>query len=244
MRKWRRLLESAARLTYHAAMGRLPCRPVRVVALAAALLLAAGPACAQDAVSAATAGAGPAPAVVLARLADDPHTPEGYSATLELHAKLRSFPFIGLTVHGTSSYRKPGLYHYQLQNLPRIAAKFDDLHYDLGDPTSWAQRYDIAMAPESSDDAPILRLTPKKPGLVMYLDIETDAKRARMLKATWKRHDGGTIVLTQSYTAVGFADVVTQQHATIDIPHMRADVTATYTNIAVDSPMFATVPDR
>jgi len=51
----------------------------------------------------------------------------------------------------------------------------------------------------------------------MYLDIQTDGKRARMLKATWKRHDGGTIVLTQSYTAVGSADVVTQQHATIDI---------------------------
>jgi len=55
----------------------------------------------------------------------DPRTPEGYSASLELHAKLHSFPFIGLTVHGTSSYRKPGLYHYQLQNLPRIAAKFE-----------------------------------------------------------------------------------------------------------------------
>jgi hypothetical protein len=223
-------------------MGRRSCRPVRAVALVAALLLAAGPACADDAVSAAIAG--PGPAVVLARLAGDPRTPEGYSATLELHAKLRSFPFIGLTVHGTSTYRKPGLYHYQLQNLPRIAAKFDDLHYDLGDPTSWELRYDIAMAPESSDDAPILRLTPKKPGLVMYLDIETDAKRARMLKATWKRHDGGTIVLTQTYTAVGSADIVTQQHATIDIPHMRAEVNATYTNIAVDSPMFATVPDR
>jgi hypothetical protein len=187
---------------------------------------------------------GPAPAAVLARLATDPRTPEGYSATLELHAKLRSFPYIGITVHGTSTYRKPGLYHYQLTNLPRIAAKFDDLHYDLGDPTSWNQRYDIAMAPGSSEEAPVLRLTPKKPGLVMYLDIETDTKHARMLRATWKRHDGGTIVLTQTYTAVANADVVTQQRATIDIPHMRAEVTATYTDVVVDSPMFATVPER
>lgn len=238
------MLESGGGLTYDAGMGRLPCRPGRLVALVAVLLLAAGPVCAQDAAPLLPVGAGPAPAVVLARLATDPRTPEGYSASLELHAKLHSFPYIGLTVHGTSSYRKPGLYHYQLQNLPRIAAKFDDLHYDLGDPTSWGQRYDIAMAPESTEDAPILRLTPKKPGLVTYLDIETDAKRARMLKATWKRRDGGTIVLTQTYTAVGSADVVTQQHATIDIPHMRAEVTATYSNIAVDSPMFATVPER
>jgi hypothetical protein len=238
------MLESGGSLTYHSAMGHLPYRPGRLVALVAALMLATGPAWAQDAAPPAASGAGPAPAVVLARLATDPRTPEGYSASLELHAKLHSFPFIGLTVHGTSSYRKPGLYHYQLQNLPHIAAKFDDLHYDLGDPTSWGQRYDIAMAPESSEEAPILRLTPKKPGLVMYLDIETDNKHARMLRATWKRHDGGTIVLTQTYGAVGSADVVTQQHATLDIPHMRAEVTATYTNIAVDSPIFATVPDR
>ena len=147
-----------------------------------------------------------------------------------MHVKLRSFPFIGLTVHGTSTYRKPGLYHYQLQNLPRIASKFDDLRYDLGDPASWGTRYDIAMAPQSTDDVPVLRLTPKKPGgQVSYLDIETDAQHARMLKATWTRHDGGTIVLTQTYAPLGSADVVTQQHATIDIPHLRAEVTATYT---------------
>jgi hypothetical protein len=238
------MLESGGSLTYHPAMGRLPCRPGWLVALAAVFALLAGPAWAQDAPAVGASGAGPGPAVILARLATDPRTPEGYSANLELHAKLRSFPFIGLTVHGTSSYRKPGLYHYQLQNLPRVAAKFDDLHYDLGDPTSWGLRYDIGLAPESSEEAPILRLTPRKPGLVMYLDIETDTRHARMLKATWKRHDGGTIVLTQTYGAVGSADVVTQQHATIDIPHMRAEVTATYTNIALDSPMFATVPER
>ena len=102
----------------------------------------------------------------------------------------------------------------------------------------------IVMAPESTDDAPVLRLIPKKPGQVMYLDIETDTKHARMLKATWKRHDGGTIVLTQTYSEIGAADVVTEQHATIDIPHMRAEVTATYTDVTLDTPLFATLPER
>jgi hypothetical protein len=223
-------------------MGRLRYWSGPLAALVAAVVLAASPVRAQE--TASPAASGPGPAVVLARLSTDPRTPEGYSATLELHAKLRSFPYVGLTVHGTSTYRRPGLYHYQLENLPRIAAKFDDLHYDLGDPVSWSTRYDIAMAPGSSDEAPILRLTPKKAGLVIYLDIQTDVKRGRMLKATWKRHDGGTIVLTQTYSPVGSADVVTQQHATIDIPHMRAELTATYTNVSLDTPMFATVPER
>jgi hypothetical protein len=238
------MLESDGGLTYHRTMGRQLFRYRRIAMLFAGLMLCAAPVRADDAAPPAAATAA-MPAIVLAHLSTDPRTPEGYSADLELHVKLRSFPFIGLTVHGVSSYRKPGLYHYQLQHLPRIAAKFDDLHYDLGDPETWTTRYDIEMSPVSTDDAPVLRLTPKKPGgMVTYLDIETDGKTGHMLKATWKRRDGGTIVLTQTYSAVGSSDVVTEQHATFDIPHMRAELTATYTNVVVDTPMFATVNDR
>lgn len=226
-------------------MGRQPLRYRQIVALIAGLLLCAGPVRADQSAPPAPAADAAAPAIVLARLSSDPRMPDGYSANLELHVKLRSFPFIGLTVHGTSSYRKPGLYHYVLQNLPRIAAKFNDLHYDLGDPETWSTRYDIEMSPASTEDVPVLRLTPKKAGgMVTYLDIETAGKNGRMLKATWQRRDGGTIVLTQTYAAVGANDVVTAQHASFDIPHLRAELTATYTNVVVDTPMFATVNER
>jgi hypothetical protein len=226
-------------------MDRIWFRSSRIAALVAVIVLCASPVRPEETAAPAAAAPAPEPAIVLARLSTDPRTPEGYSGKLEIHVKMHSFPFIGLTVHGTSSYRKPGLYHYQLQNLPRVAAKFDDLRYDLGDPSSWGARYDIAMAPQSNDEVPVLRLTPKKPGgQVAYLDIETDAKHARMIKATWTRHDGGTIVLTQTYAALGAADVVTQQHATIDIPHFRAELTATYTDLTLDTPTFAGVSDR
>jgi hypothetical protein len=213
-----------------------------MAALTIVLVSCAAPVLADDTMP--QASAAPGPAVVLARLATDPRTPDGYAADVELHVKMRSFPFIGLTVHGSSTFRRPGQYHYLLRNLPRIAAKFDDLHYDLGDPASWPSKYDITMAPQSTDDAPVLRLTPRHPGVVTALDIETDAKRARMLKATWRRKDGGTIELTQTYAPAGAADVVMQQHATIEIPHFRAELTATYTNVTLESAMFATVPDR
>jgi hypothetical protein len=225
-------------------MERIWLRASRIAAMVAVIVLCASPVRADDIAAPAEAPASE-PLIVLARLSTDPRAPEGYSGRLELRVKMRTFPFIALTVHGTSSYRKPGLYHYQLQNLPRIAAKFDDLRYDLGDPTSWGTRFDIAMAPQSTDVVPVLRLTPKKPGgQVAYLDVETDAKRARMLKATWTRHDGGTIVLTQTYASLGSADVVTQQHATIDIPHFRAELSATYTDLTLDTPTFAGVSER
>lgn len=238
-------------MTYHRGMERLPFRPRLVIVLVAAIALCAGPVWADDTAAPVTAAmpvtpaAQLAPAIVLAGLAGDPRTPEGYSGNVELHVKLHTFPYVGLTVHGTSTYRRPGLYHYQLKNLPRIAGKFDDLRYDLGDPTAWGTRYDVTMAPASTPAAPILRLTPKKAaGMVAYLDIETDAKYGRMLKATWTRHDGGTIVLTQTYAVLGTSDVVTAQHATIDIPHMRAELTATYSDLVIDTPTIATVSDR
>jgi hypothetical protein len=228
-------------------MERHPFRRVLVAALVASLGLCASPLRADESapVTAVTPTVPTVPAIVLVDLASSPRTPEGYSAKVELHAKLHSFPFLSVTVHGTSTYRRPGLYHYQLTNLPRIAGKFDDLRYDLGDPTSWGARYDITMAPGSTDEAPILRLTPKKAaGMVAYLDIQTDAKHQRMLTATWTRHDGGTIVLTQTYATLGTADVVTAQHATFAIPHMRAELTATYTDLVIDTPTVATVSDR
>jgi hypothetical protein len=227
-------------------MGRPTLRGGLIIAMTVVLALYAGPAVADDVAPAAAPvpAVAAGPAVVLAELSSDPRIPDGYVADVELHVKLRSFPFIGLTVHGISTYQRPGQYRYQLQNLPRVAAKFDDLRYDLGDPTSWTLKYDITMAPQSTDAAPVLRLMPKHPGQVTMLDIETDAKHARMLKATWTRKDGGTIVLTQTYAAIGPDDVVTAQRAAIDIPHMRAELTATYTNVTLQSATFAGVQEH
>jgi hypothetical protein len=213
-----------------------------LAAIVAGLLFIVAPGLAEEPAFPAPTADGSA--LVIARLASDPRTPEGYAATLELHVKMRSFPFVGLTVHGTSTFRRPGRYHFQLRNLPHIAANFDDLHYDLGDPAGWSAKYVITLAPQSTEAAPVVRLTPKHAGTVTALDIETDPTHGRILKATWLRRDGGTIVLTQTYAPIGEADVVTGQHAVIDIPHMRAELTAAYTNVTIETPTFATVPER
>lgn len=244
MRMWLWTLESMSGVTYHRSMERQSFRAGLIAVIIAGFTVVGAPARAQPDVPPVSQQAVGSTSAVLARIASDPRAPDGYSADVELHVKLHSFPFLGATVHGTSTYRRPGQYHYLLQNVPRIAGKFDDLRYDLGDPVTWAQKYDIALAPQSTDEVPALRLTPKHPGLVTALDIETDPKHGRMLRAIWRRKDGGTIVLTQTFTTVGATDVVTFQHADIDIPHIRAELTATYTNVSIDQPMFATVPER
>ena len=172
----------------------------------------------------------------IARMAADPRTPDAYSADVKLHVKMRVFPFISITLHGNTSYKRPGLYHFVFRGVPKVAEKFDDLRYDLGNPLAWHDRYDIAYAPSSTPESPVLRLTPKFPGgMVAHLDVTTDALSGRLLKAVWARHDGGNITLVQTYAAVGGTDIVSHQTASIDIPHMRAELTADYAGFTVET---------
>jgi len=196
--------------------------------------------CAQDASEPALA---PALQTVLSRLSADPITPREYTANIDLHVKLRVFPFIGLTLHGNSSYKRPGLYHFVFRGVPKAAEKFSDLNYDLGDPAKWPERYVIAFAPQSTSQEPVVRLTPRTRGLVKQLDVAIDPAKGHLTRATWTRYDGGTITLVQTYTAVGENEIVARQAATIDIPHMKADVSADYgAFIVAGMPVVAGLP--
>jgi hypothetical protein len=197
---------------------------------------------AQDATAPAIA---PSLQSVLSRLSADPITPREYTANVDLHVKLRVFPFISLTLHGNSSYKRPGLYHFVFRGVPKAAEKFSDLNYDLGDPQKWPDRYAIAFAPQSTSEVPVLRLTPKAHGMVKSLDVAYDPAKGHMTHAIWTRFDGGTITLAQTYTTVGESEIVARQAATIDIPHMKADVSADYGAFIVSGmPVVAGLPSE
>lgn len=208
-------------------------------AVVAVLILTAPAAVRADEPSTA---AQPSLETVLARLAADPETPHEYRAAVSLHVKLRIFPFIRLTLHGNSSYKRPGIYHFVFRGVPRVAEKFNDLNYDLGDPGKWPERYDIAFAPAGTPAEPVVRLTPKAHGLVKSLDVTIDMAKGHMTKATWSRYDGGAITLVQTYMPLNGQEIVAKQAAKIDIPHMRADVSADYADFVLG--VVATTPDR
>jgi hypothetical protein len=177
-----------------------------------------------------TAPAQDAPTVpsVLAALAAAPEQPEEYKASVSLHVRMRVFPFIRMTLHGDSWYKRPGLYRFVFRGVPIIARAFSDMKYDLGDPAHWPDRYEIAFAPNSTADAPVLRLTPKSPVMVKSLDVALDPAHGRILKAVWSRGDGGVITLVQTYAPVAGHAFVAKQTATINLPRMKADLEAEY----------------
>lgn len=211
-------------------------------ALALSLVLALVPA--AVAAQPEPAAAPPAVAAMLETLAASADQPSAYEASVALHVRLRVFPFIRMTLHGTSMFKRPGLYRFVFRGVPVVAKAFSDMKYDLGDPARWPERYAVTLAPQSTAQRPVLRLTPKTPVLVKALDVTIDPERGHILHAVWSRNDGGTIALTQTFAAgpAGRA-VVTRQDATIDLPRMKASLAAEYADFRTDTTL-ATFENR
>jgi hypothetical protein len=210
-----------------------PMRAMLTVWCAVLLGLAPMPAIAQDS---------PSVSAVLATLAASPEQPSEYKASVALHVRMRVFPFIRMTLHGDSWYKRPGLYRFVFRGVPIIAKAFSDMKYDLGDPAHWPERYEIAFAPDSTAAAPVLRLTPKSPVLVKTLDVALDPARGRILKAIWSRSDGGVITLVQTYAPVAGHQFVAKQMATINLPRMKADLEAEYADFNPTEASIGTTP--
>lgn len=173
--------------------------------------------------------AAPELAALLTRIAHDPSAPSQYTADVKLHVHLRVFPWISVTLHGNEAYKHPGIYHFIFRGVPKAASHFSDLAYDLGDSSTWPARFEISLlSPQSAGSDPVLRLVPKKHGLVKTLDVTVDQMRGHIVRATWNRFDGGRITLVQHYETVGTHEIVSKQDAAINIPGMRADLVAEY----------------
>jgi hypothetical protein len=179
---------------------------------------------------------------VLAALTASPDQPGEYKASVALHVRMRVFPFIRMTLHGDSWYKRPGLYRFVFRGVPLLARAFSEMKYDLGEPSHWPDRYEIAFAPHSTPAATVLRLTPKSPVLVKSLDVALDPAHGRIVKATWSRGDGGVITLVQTYAPIAGHAYVAKQTATIDLPRMKADLEADYADFTATEASVGTAP--
>ncbi len=172
---------------------------------------------------------------ILQRLATNPAVPSQYTANVQVHLHMRYFPWISRTVSGSEIYKHPGFYQFVFRDAPKALDQLSGLEADLANPRGWSQRYDVSLlVPQSPGVDPVVRLSPKVHRLVRTLDITVNMAKAHIDKAVWTRFDGGTITMTQKYGTVAAHEVVNEQDAAVRIPSMSADVTATYSNFAVD----------
>ena len=208
-------------------------RPALAIALLAALLAS------QAAPGIAQGDPGFTLPSILAKLAADPTTPNQYNAQVKLHVKMRVFPWISITLNGNSAYKRPGLYHFVFKGVPKAAEHFSDMAYDLGNAATWPSKYEISLVSAAGPE-PVIRLVPKKRGMVKNLDVTVDMAKGHIDRAVWNRFDGGVISLVQHYNSFEGHEIVAEQDASINIPHMRAELAAEYSGFDLGTTATAT----
>jgi outer membrane lipoprotein-sorting protein len=207
-------------------------------ALIAAALLGTAPA-----LSAGTADAGaPLDArAVIKRLADRNPTLQSYKSRVHVDVRMLNFPYLAPKLDGTSYYKRPDLYVVVFDRMPGYARSFGTLFNDIGDPLAWQRDHYVSVDGTTLlDSRPtiVLRLIKKIHSDILDHELAyVDTESWVLVRMEWYYTSGGKITMSQQYRVENNYVVLSQQHATIAIPHVRAVADASYgayqTNVPV-----------
>jgi outer membrane lipoprotein-sorting protein len=169
-----------------------------------------------------------------------------YRARVHVNVRMLNFPFLSPQLDGTTYYKAPDKYEVVFDSVPSYAKGFSKLFNDVDDPGTWEQDQIVSMDPPAVlDGRPVyvLRLTKKiHSDILDHTSVYVDRSTLELLRMEWYYTSGGKIVMDQQFRNEGGYLVVSSQHATIAIPHVRAVADSTYgnyqTGVAVDDEVF------
>ncbi len=180
---------------------------------------------------------------VVERMAAHNPTLRSYKARVHVDVHMYSFPFLAPKLDGTSYYQRPDFYVVVFDRMPSYARGFQRLFNDIGNPRAWQKDQNITIdgtAWLGDRPALVLRMTKKiHSDILDHTLVYVDPYDYTLLQMEWYYTSGGKITMTQQYREEGSYRVVSQQHATISIPHVRAAADATYgtyqTNVSISN---------
>jgi len=168
-----------------------------------------------------------------------------YQARVHVDVRMTSFPFIAPHLDGATYFKRPNNYEVVFERVPSYAKGFDRLYSDIGDPSNWDRRFTMAVVggrDVNGHHDVVLRLVQRVRGMIDHQDVAVDPANWRVDAMEWHYYNGGTIAMTQTFGSVGGFDVLTGQHVSIAIPHVRAVAEGRYfdyhTNVAIDDAVF------
>ncbi|HEX3459138.1 MAG TPA: hypothetical protein VHR97_14395 [Candidatus Baltobacteraceae bacterium] len=179
---------------------------------------------------------------VLRKMTDRNPTLQSYRARVHVDVRMLNFPFLAPKLDGTSYYKRPDLYVVVFDRMPSYARGFQKLFNDIGNPNQWQRDSNVAVDGSATiDDRPmiVLRMTKKiRSDILDHTLAYVDAATFDLARMEWYYTSGGKITMTQQYRSQGIYSVLSSQHATIQIPHVRAVADASYgtyeTNVPVE----------
>ena len=169
---------------------------------------------------------------IIERMAARNPSLESYRARVHVDVRMVSFPFLAPKLDGTSYYKRPDLYVVVFDRMPSYARNFGRLFNDVGNPLAWQHDQNVTFSGTTSlggRQMLVLRLTKKiHSDILDHTLAYVDASDYSLLQMEWYYTSGGKITMSQQYRTEGSYSVLAQQHATIDIPHVRAIADASY----------------
>jgi hypothetical protein len=178
---------------------------------------------------------------VIKRLADRNPGLQSFKSRVHVDVRMLSFPYLAPKLDGTSYYRHPDLYVVVFDRMPSYARNFGTLFNDVGNPLAWQRDQNVSVQGSTLlDGRPtiVLRLTKKiHSDILDHTVAYVDAESWVLVRMEWHYTSGGIITMSQQYRVESGYVVLSQQHATIQIPHVRAVADASYgvyqTNVPV-----------
>ncbi len=178
---------------------------------------------------------------IIARMADRNPTLRSYRARVHVDIRMYSFPYLAPKLDGTSYFKRPNFYVVVFDRMPSYARGFGRLFNDIGNPRAWERDQNVTidgMAWLANRPVIVLRLTKKiHSDILDHTLAYVDPTSYALLQMEWYYTSGGKITMTQYYRAQGDYSVIVQQHATINIPHVRAVADASYGTYETNVPI-------
>jgi hypothetical protein len=212
-------------------------RLLRAPALGIALLGAATPPAPTPSAGASSPATHLDGAEVVARVLERNAAAPGYRARIHVRARLLGFPFASQRLDGEVSFSPPDSHEIVFERVPRYARSFAHVFQDAADPAFWAKDQIVTVDGDAPADAIALRVTRKTPGSrVDHITVLVDPASYAVRSIEWDYTNGGKILMTQTYRSLDGVSVPAGQHASIVIPHVRAEADATYDDYRVVEP--------
>lgn len=171
---------------------------------------------------------------IVERMADRNPSLESYRARVHVDVRMLNFPFLAPKLDGTSYFRRPDTYVVVFDRVPGYARGFQRLFDDIGNPQAWEKDQNIIIDGTAWLDGRqmiVLRLTKKiHSDILDHTLAYVDPSSYALEQMEWYYTSGGKITMSQQYRPDGIYSVLSQQHATIDIPHVHAVADASYEN--------------
>lgn len=166
---------------------------------------------------------------------------QSYRARVHVDVRMLNFPFLAPKLDGTEYYRRPDFYVVVFDRMPSYARGFSRLFDDIGNPRAWEKNENISLDGTSwlqGRPTIVLRLTKKiHSDILDHTLAYVDPTDYALLQMEWYYTSGGKITMTQQYRIEGKYSVLSQQHATIDIPHVHAVAEAMYGTYQTNLPV-------